>query len=106
MHSRRNVSEEGESHCFFFSYGCVVTWALTEAEERALLQTVKRDHSTHALLEDEVDDFQFVCGVNSGRPALHKDVITLSTSDVPEKLAISFALAQSAKLGVFEVAIT
>eukprot|EP00962_Isochrysis_galbana_P020511 scaffold5989_cov84-Isochrysis_galbana.AAC.1 len=37
------------------------------------------------------------------RPALHKDVIQLSTREATEKLAVSFALAQSAKLGVFEV---
>ena len=31
-----------------------------------------------------------------------KDIITLETLDVREKLAASFALAQSVKLGVFE----
>ena len=33
---------------------------------------------------------------------LHKDLIKLSTVEVGEKLAASFALAQSAKLGFFE----
>lgn len=36
------------------------------------------------------------------KPHIHKDVIHLTTSEVMEKLAVSFGLAQSAKLGVFE----
>ena len=36
------------------------------------------------------------------KAALAKDIISLATLDVREKLAVSFALAQSVKLGVFE----
>ena len=36
------------------------------------------------------------------KPNLAKDIISLDTYDAREKLAVSFALAQSVKLGVFE----
>lgn len=51
-----------------------------------------------------MDDFDYAYTLpGTTRPALHKDVIQLSTREATEKLAVSFALAQSAKLGVFEV---
>ena len=60
---------------------------------------VKRSFSDAPLAQDDIDDFTYVYGTRS---ALHKDVVTLCTTDLTEKLAVAFALAQSAKLGVFE----
>ena len=58
------------------------------------------------LAEHEVDDFgythQLQPSASGSKPGIAKDVVYLSTLDVREKLAVSFALAQSVKLGVFE----
>ena len=54
--------------------------------------------------EVEFDDFGYVDGVGQ-KLSLLKDTIKLSSRETREKLAISFALAQSAKLGVFEATV-
>ena len=89
------------THSSRHRYGCVVTWGLSENQERRLLDSVTRDHAHEPLPDDEVefDDFGYVDGVGQ-KLSLLKDTIKLSSRETREKLAISFALAQSAKLGV------
>ena len=100
------ADDEEQPHVFFFSYGCVVTWGLSENQERRLLDSVTRDHAHEPLPDDEVefDDFGYVDGVGQ-KLSLLKDTIKLSSRETREKLAISFALAQSAKLGCFETTV-
>ena len=100
---------EGGAHSFFFSYGCVVTWGLSEAQEQERLQLLTTAGCAQELLdENEVDDFGYThqatapSAAPGSKPGIAKDVVYLSTLDLREKLAISFALAQSVKLGVFE----
>lgn len=94
---------EGGAHSFFFSYGCVVTWGLSERQEWERLQLLTTANCTVEPLDvHEADDFGYTHIAGVGKPAFVKDVLTLSTTDVREKLAVSFALAQSVKLGVFE----
>ena len=90
----------------YYRYGCVVTWGLSENQERRLLDSVTRDHAHEPLPDDEVefDDFGYVDGVGQ-KLSLLKDTIKLSSRETREKLAISFALAQSAKLGYFEATV-
>jgi uncharacterized Rmd1/YagE family protein len=79
-----------------------VTWGLSEAEEKDRLQLLAEvDCLQEPLLEREVDDFGYVHNANA-KPTVAKDIVTLSSTDVREKLAVSFALAQSVKLGIFE----
>ena len=58
-----------------------------------------RDMDNESDDEVEFDDFGYVDGVGQ-KLSLLKDTIKLSSRETREKLAISFALAQSAKLGV------
>jgi len=95
-------SAERDAHTFFFSYGCIVTWGLSEAEEKDRLQLLAEVNCLQEpLSEVEVDDFGYVHNANT-KPTVAKDIVTLSSTDVREKLAVSFALAQSVKLGIFE----
>ena len=99
----RSSSESSrEMHAFLFSYGCLVTWGWSEAAELDFIAEIKSDYADGLLEEDEVDDFAFVYAHGS-KITVTKDVVQLQTTEVTEKLAISFALAQSAKLGVFEL---
>ena len=101
---REDDDEEVEqlAHAFFFSYGCVVLWGISEELELSLVAILQKHYAQEPLLTNEVDDFGYVHALGSERMMLHKDLIKLSTFEVGEKLAASFALAQSAKLGFFE----
>jgi len=91
-----------DAHAFYFSYGCIVTWGLSERAELELIKDLKREGHVAGPIEDsEVDDFWYVTALGA-KPTLQKDTIQLSTEEIKEKLAISFALAQSVKLGMFE----
>ncbi|GLE07990.1 hypothetical protein PINS_up018858 [Pythium insidiosum] len=83
---------------FYFATGCCVFWGLSRDEELVHLQALGA-FSTGPVAEIEAEDMEFVYG-DSSRVA--NDEITLSSETVEEKLAISFAMSQSAKLDVFE----
>lgn len=107
------------AHSFYFSYGCLVTWGLTESEERERLSMLREGGGRDAengragsgregsgfllepLTEEEVDDFGYV-HIENAKSSIAKDVVTLGSYEVLEMLAVSFGLAQSVKLGVFE----
>lgn len=99
-----NQDDESDAHVFYFTYGGVVLWNFEPtAEQRLIIET--REAFTRGALDDpEVDDFMYVYEANKpeAKSHIHKDVIHLTTSDIMEKLAVAFSLAQSAKLGVFE----
>ena len=107
LHCQESNGRDGDAHSFFFSYGCVVTWGLSEAQEREMLKLLTTAGCAQEPLDEhEVDDFgythQLQPSASGSKPGIAKDVVYLSTLDVREKLAVSFALAQSVKLGVFE----
>lgn len=86
---------------FFFQYGALVCWGLTEKEEQRFLSEVK-EFEIQALDDVEVDKFSFSFGESA---RISKDEIILPTKEVLARLAISHGLAQSVKLGTFEMAI-
>ena len=58
LHCHEANGRDGDAHSFFFSYGCVVTWGLSEAAERERLQLlVNSGCAKEPLTEHEVDDF-------------------------------------------------
>lgn len=89
-----------------FDYGCVVFWGLTPLEERAAL-TELQEFTTTPVSQSEMDnsfdtlDFVFDRKANPQRP-IRFDRMRLRTLQVEEKLALSYAMAQSSKLFVFE----
>jgi uncharacterized Rmd1/YagE family protein len=98
-----NDDEDSDSHAFYFMYGSMVLWNFDSRGENRLIAESRKLFSRGTLEDPEVDDFGFVyVSGPDAKPHIHKDVIHLTTSDVMEKLAVSFGLAQSAKLSVFE----
>lgn len=92
---------------FYFDYGCVVFWGLTLQEERAAMTELGPFCSgsvSSQELEESFDtmDFTYDKKANPQRP-IKFDRMRLSTLQLEEKLALSYAMAQSSKLFVFEM---
>uniref|UniRef100_K3WZW5 DUF155 domain-containing protein n=1 Tax=Globisporangium ultimum (strain ATCC 200006 / CBS 805.95 / DAOM BR144) TaxID=431595 RepID=K3WZW5_GLOUD len=83
---------------FYFATGCTVFWGLTRMEEQAHLRALLQ-FSVGPVKQIEVEDMDYTYG---DATSIVNDAITLSSNLASEKLAISFAMAQSAKLDVFE----
>lgn len=84
---------------FYFPYGAIVTWGLTQEQCHTALELVKGFEKRH-LDEIETDEFTFVFG-DSAR--IVEDEIVLPNRDILTRLSISLGLAQSVKLGTFEL---
>ncbi|KAI1371802.1 DUF155-domain-containing protein [Hypoxylon crocopeplum] len=97
---------------FVFSYGVVVFWNFTEAQEKAILADITfAENETGASLvtrpldqsDFETEEFHFEYNADVKRPRIFNDMITLlPRSDHMVKLTISHAIAQSTKLCFFE----
>lgn len=83
---------------FYFSYGAIVMWGLEEAEEKQVLDVLKR-FEKEPFAKVERDDFTFTYGEVM---KIDEDEIILEGKNFLQKLAISYAIAQSVKLAVFE----
>ncbi|MBX9923347.1 MAG: RMD1 family protein [Rhabdochlamydiaceae bacterium] len=82
---------------FYFSYGVVVCWGMSEEEEqKALLSTQSFEKESG---QKTLDEFTFVYG-NSMK--IEEDEIMLHNKNILTKLAISHGIAQSIKLITFE----
>ncbi|CAI5714135.1 unnamed protein product [Peronospora destructor] len=87
-----------QKDAFYFATGCAVFWGLTRAEEQAHLVALAI-FSVGPVKQVEVEDMDYMYGDSS---IICNDAITLSSNRASEKLAVSFAMAQSSKLDVFE----
>lgn len=98
---------------FVFSYGVVVFWNFTEAQEKAILADITFAETTEpgtSLVmrpldqsDVETEEFHFEYNADVKRPRIFNDMITLlPRSDHMVKLTISHAIAQSTKLCFFE----
>lgn len=94
-----HAPEDGD--VFFFSYGVVVCWGLSEDEEIRIIKRIKKVEQ-EPLQRIEKDHYEFSY---EETPRIQRDEIVLSNKESLTKLAISYGLAQSAKLGVFEARI-
>lgn len=86
---------------FFFSYGVVVCWGVSKEIELDMLKLVQPYEDKDGS-EIETDEFTYVYGET---PKILEDEIVLPNNDTVTKLAVSQGLAQSVKLGTFEIAI-
>jgi uncharacterized Rmd1/YagE family protein len=102
VHIAAQNDKKNEKNIFCFSYGCVVFWGFSEAEELLFLHEIKPfeveplpkfivDHSRY-LYTDEKKSY-----INE-----EEDEILLSSNDILIKLSLSYGLSQSVKLTVFE----
>ncbi len=92
--SHNNENED----VFFFSYGVLICWGLSEEAEQKILDRVK-SVETEPVSAIEIDKYDFTYGE---LPKIQRDKIVLANRDVITKLAVSYGLAQSSKLAIFE----
>ncbi|KAG2432440.1 hypothetical protein HXX76_008786 [Chlamydomonas incerta] len=95
---------------FFFDYGVVATWGMTKTQEMTIVRGIATQCMESPLPEQwiEVDEFQFCFG-HEKQQHVQNDTVTLHrryAQDYKMKLSISYALAQSTKLSVYEKRVT
>ncbi|KAF8634835.1 hypothetical protein AX17_004086 [Amanita inopinata Kibby_2008] len=90
-----------EAEIFLFTYGTVVIWGMTEAQEKRFLTSIKRFEIEKLAPDDvEMEDLNYYYA-NYSR--IYNDVITLRKgSSYMTKLSLSHALSQSVKISLFE----
>lgn len=91
---------------FYFAYGCVVFWGLSKREEKAAMAELAAftiDPVSSTQLDTSYDTLEYVFDrkANPQRP-IRFDRMRLRSLQLAEKLALSYAMAQSSKLFVFE----
>ncbi|GFR52223.1 hypothetical protein Agub_g14673 [Astrephomene gubernaculifera] len=99
---------ESPGEVFFFDYGVVAFWGMSEAQEQALLGAVVGSPGVAVqVLEEEekqVEELLFVYSRDS-QPNIRNDTFTIDSrlaGDHHVKMSISHALAQSSKLSLYE----
>lgn len=93
-----------ESQIFIFSYGCFITWGLTQKEEKNLMEQLKQ-FSINPSPNIESGKFIYRYGDKveiSSHERFNIDIITLESDNPQLKLAISYGLAQSIQLESYE----
>jgi uncharacterized Rmd1/YagE family protein len=86
---------------FLFAYGACVFWNVPKEGVDMLLSAI-REFEVDPIDEPETDEFTFTIGDTA---KVYEDEIFLPNRDPLTKLAISYGIAQSVKLSVFESAI-
>ena len=91
---------------FYFDYGCVVFWGFSTIEEKAAISELAAftvDPVTSTQLDTSYDTLEYVFDrkANPQRP-IRFDRMRLRSLQLAEKMALSYAMAQSSKLFVFE----
>mmetsp|Transcript_7635 Transcript_7635/g.7725 ORF Transcript_7635/g.7725 Transcript_7635/m.7725 type:complete len:498 (+) Transcript_7635:238-1731(+) len=101
---------EGGKEVFVFDFGAVVFWGFHRGEEEELLIVI-REHCVKGCLSQEEfsegqDDIAFVISSEIEKITIEEDVITLPDyTSAKSRLSVSFAIAQSAVLAIFEARI-
>lgn len=93
------VKHDGLSgNVFLFSFGATVYWGIPKDKELAIIDSLQK-FSENPLQEFETDEFTYIYGETQ---KVAEDEIVLPNTDILTKLAISYGVAQSVKLGTFE----
>jgi len=86
---------------FIFDYGVAISWGIIDSKKVQLLDIIQ-EHMSETNLQVETDKFHFKILENAS-VSMIDDQLTLPDNKTMTLLAVSHALAQSAKLGKFEV---
>eukprot|EP00920_Eleutheroschizon_duboscqi_P031156 GHVT01075329.1.p1 GENE.GHVT01075329.1~~GHVT01075329.1.p1 ORF type:complete len:278 (+),score=4.42 GHVT01075329.1:1309-2142(+) len=92
----------GRRICFIFRFGCVVAWDISASERREIMAILEPFIREPLYEKVEEDDMNYVW---ADRAAIKQDHIHLVSEDIFERLAYSYAFAQSVKLAVFETVV-
>lgn len=95
------IGDGNIGHAFFFPFGAIVLWNVPDNAKVKLLDEVK-SFMHKPLGTIETDEFTYIYGEDA---RVADDEIILPNADILTKLAISYGIAQSVKLGTFEAAI-
>ena len=101
IHTQVKEEKRTKGDIFCFSFGVIVCWGFSEKEEEEILSFLK-EFEKEPLSKPERDDFTFIYGENM---VIEEDEIILQNKASLTKLAISYGIAQSVKLTIFEEAI-
>ena len=101
------ISNPKSQEVFVFDFGATVFWGFSRGEETNLLKTFRMFVTKGGVDKDEFqsgeDDMAFITSPEEDKIALANDFITLpDNSPVKQRLSISFAIAQSSVLAIFE----
>ena len=108
-YARRELSISTGQEIFIFDFGVAVFWGLSRGEERKMLE-VFRLYATSMISPEEFkcgeDDMAFVTSPEIDSISISNDVINIHDTCPPkQRLAVSFAIAQSTMLSIFEARI-
>lgn len=98
VHIEIRKDKKPKGDVFYFSYGVIVSWGLTESEEKTCMAYVK-DFEKEPNQKIELDEFSYLYG---DLMAIEEDEIMLQNKSILTKLAVSYGIAQSVKLTIFE----
>ena len=109
-HSEFRISNPGAQEVFIFDFGAVVLWGVPRGEEAVLLKTIRKFVSKGMVGQEEFasgeDDMAFVTSPDATSITILNDVIELPENSEPkQRLSVSFAIAQSSVLAIFEARI-
>lgn len=93
--------EASKADVFFFGFGVSVFWGMQRQEALKFLSVV-RDFEIQPIDDVEMDEFTYIY---SEHAKVVEDEISLPNEDFLTKCAISYGIAQSVKLGTFEITI-
>jgi uncharacterized Rmd1/YagE family protein len=100
---RDAVYIKNEGDIFYFSYGCIIFWNVSEVVEQDMLKQIK-DFEQEPLTTPSYEVFNYVVSETTS-VSPEKDLIMIETTNPLMMLAISYALAQSIKLVNYEDAV-
>lgn len=101
------ISAVGAQEVFVFDFGAAVFWGFSRGEEARIIKAIRmfvtKGMVVGAEFESGEDDMAFVTLPEADAISVSNDVITLpETSTVKQRLSVSFAIAQSTVLAIFE----
>lgn len=106
-HSSNVLWSTGAKEVFIFEFGAIVFWGFRKGEEDPLITLIRKfieqGEVSNEEINEEGDDMAFVTSSETDIIIIANDVITLpDNSSAKSRLSVSFAIAQSAVLGIFE----
>lgn len=104
------IGVSGTQEVFIFEFGSAVFWGFSRGEEAAILRTIRKFVIKGTVepgeFEDCEDDMAFVTSPNVDNITIGNDVIILPDETLAkQRLALSYAIAQSTVLSIFEARI-
>ena len=106
-HTSGTLYNENLKEVFIFAFGAAVFWNFYRQDEKKILNVIREYVVKGVLSEDEFkagqDDMAFVTDAITDHISIANDVINLpEDSSAKSRLSLSFAIAQSAILAIFE----